>query len=59
MVTPAQSPFVEAQERNARQQELQMWQAAQTVRANVAAEDGLDAMLDCLGLTDVEEPGRA
>jgi hypothetical protein len=37
----------------ARRQHLQMWQAAQTVRANVVAGERRDDLLDCLGLTDV------
>lgn len=55
MVPSSQSSFSESSERLAQHQELQMWRAAQTVRAHVAPE-GLAAMLDCLGLTDASRP---
>lgn len=36
---------------------LQMWRAAETVRAQVPVDEGREAMLDCLGLADVTRPG--
>ena len=56
MTTPTQSFFHESVERSAHQHQVQMWRAAQTVRSHVPAGDGLDAMLDCLGLTDATCP---
>lgn len=41
----------------AQAQQLQMWMAAQTVRARVAEEDGREELLECLGLVDVVQPG--
>ena len=55
MTSPAQSFFGEALERSAHQRQVQMWQAAQTVRAHVAA-DGVASMLECLGLDDARQP---
>ena len=37
-------------------QHLQMWQAAQTVRAHVTAGEQRDDVLACLGLSDVVAP---
>ena len=37
-------------------QRLQMWQAAQTVRAHVTAGEQRDDVLACLGLSDVVAP---
>lgn len=59
MTPSSQSFFSESVERAAQQQQVQMWRAAQTVRAHVAAEDGLDSMLDCLGLADAKRPHRS
>jgi hypothetical protein len=56
MTTPAQSLFSESLERSAQQRQLQMWQAAQTVRAHVGVNDGLASMLECLGLDDAQRP---
>ena len=56
MTLSSQSLFSESLQRSADQQELQCWRAAQTVRAHVAAEDGLDLMLECLGLADAQRP---
>lgn len=36
---------------------LEMWRAAETVRAQVPVDQGREAMLDCLGLADVTCPG--
>lgn len=55
MTPSAPSFFAESLERSAHQRELQMWQAAQTVRAHVA-EDAVASMLECLGLEDVRRP---
>lgn len=55
MAPSTQSSFSEVSERLAQHHELEMWRAAQTVRAHVAPE-GLAAMLDCLGLTDAARP---
>jgi len=55
-MTPSSQSFSETLQRSADQHQLQMWRAARTVRAHVAAEDGLDSMLDCLGLTDAQPP---
>ena len=41
----------------ARRQHLQMWQAAQTVRARVTPGEQRDDLLACLGLSDVVAPG--
>jgi hypothetical protein len=56
MTPSTQSFFSESLQRSADQHELQMWLAAQTVRAHVPADEGLDAMLECLGLADVQRP---
>lgn len=56
MTPSTQSFFSESLQRSADQHRLQMWRAAQTVRANVAANEGLESMLDCLGLADVQGP---
>ena len=40
----------------ARRESQQMWQAAQTVRAHVGADDGREELLACLGLSDVVAP---
>ncbi len=56
MTPPAQSFFGEALERSAHQRQVQMWQAAQTVRAHVAAGEQRDDLLACLGLSDVVAP---
>lgn len=56
MTPPAQSFFSESVERSAQHQQLQMWRAAQTVRAQVTVADGQVSMLDCLGLTDAKRP---
>ncbi|MCW2778833.1 MAG: hypothetical protein JWN17_2558 [Frankiales bacterium] len=55
MTLPARSVFDESLERSARHQQVQRWQAAQTVRAHVAV-DAVDAMLECLGLEDAHRP---
>ncbi|MBA2323518.1 MAG: hypothetical protein H0V92_05705 [Pseudonocardiales bacterium] len=56
-MTPSTQPsFMESLQRSEDQHQLQIWQAAQTVRAHVGAQDGLDAILDCLGLTDAQCP---
>ena len=59
MAPSSASFFHESLERSAQHQQLQQWRAAQTVRAHVASNDELDAMLDCLGLADVERPEGA
>ncbi len=59
MTSPSQAFFSESLQRSADQHERQMWLAAQTVRAHVAAEDGLDSMLDCLGLADAQCPAAS
>jgi hypothetical protein len=56
MTLPSQSFFSESLERSAHQRQVQMWQAAQTVRAHVAVEDGLASMLECLGLDEAQRP---
>jgi hypothetical protein len=56
MTPSAQSSFDAARERVAHQHEVQRWQAAQTVRAHVAAGAGLASMLECLGLSDARRP---
>lgn len=56
MTSPVPPSFIESLQRSADQQQLQMWQAAQTVRAHISVQDGLESMLDCLGLTDAEHP---
>jgi hypothetical protein len=58
MSPSAQSSFDASLQRMAQQREVQMWQAAQTVRAHIAAGAGLASMLDCLGLSDVQRPER-
>ncbi|MCA1711756.1 MAG: hypothetical protein LC789_09035 [Actinobacteria bacterium] len=59
MTPSTQAFFSESLQRSADQQQMQMWRAAQTVRAHIAAEDGLDSMLDCLGLVDAQRPDGA
>jgi hypothetical protein len=59
MTSSSQSFFSESLQRSADQHQLQMWRAAQTVRAHVAGKDELEAMLDCLGLADAERPAGA
>jgi hypothetical protein len=58
MTPTSQSFFSESLERTAHLHELEMWRAAQTVRAHVAANDGLASMLDCLGLSDAQQPAQ-
>ena len=41
---------------SAHREQQQQWQAAQTVRARVAAGEQRDDLLACLGLTDVVAP---
>lgn len=55
MAPSVHTPSSEAGERLARHHELEMWRAAQTVRAHVTGE-GLESMLDCLGLSEVQRP---
>lgn len=58
MTPPAQSFFGESLERSAHARQVQMWQAAQTVRAHVAA-DSVASMLECLGLDEAQKPDPA
>lgn len=59
-MTPSpQSSFSASLERSAHQREMQMWQAAQTVRAHFTSEPALASMLDCLGLSDARRPEQA
>jgi hypothetical protein len=58
MSPSSQSFFSESLERSAHLHELEMWRAAQTVRAHVAVQDGLASMLDCLGLSDAQPPAQ-
>ncbi len=37
-------------------QQVQMWQAAQTVRSRVPDQEGREELLACLGLSDVVRP---
>jgi hypothetical protein len=55
-MAPSSLSFSESLDRNAHQQQVQMWQAAETVRAHIPAGDDLDSMLDCLGLATAERP---
>ena len=55
-MTPPSLSFSESLDRNAQQQQVQMWKAAQTVRAHIPAGEDLDSMLDCLGLATAERP---
>ncbi len=56
-MTPATRPtFSDSLAIAAGRQRLQMWQAAQTVRAHVAAGEHRDDVLACLGLSDVVAP---
>ena len=43
----------------ARQQDLHMWKAAETVRAHLQAGPERDDVLACLGLTEVVAPQAA
>jgi hypothetical protein len=56
MTAPSPVPFNDALANSARQQQQQMWQAAQTVRSHVQHPQARKELLDCLGLTDVECP---
>lgn len=56
MAPSTQSTFSDSLERSARLQEVQRWKAAQTVRASVGADAGLDSILECLDLTDAQCP---
>ena len=56
-MTPVARPtFSDSLATAAGRQHLQMWQAAQTVRAHVAAGEHRDDVLACLGLSDVVAP---
>jgi hypothetical protein len=57
MTFPASPTFTDALALAAGRQHLQMWQAAQTVRANIGAGEHRDDVLACLGLSDVVAPG--
>jgi hypothetical protein len=57
MTFPARPTFTDALALSAGRQRLQMWQAAQTVRANIGAGEHRDDVLACLGLSDVVAPG--
>jgi hypothetical protein len=55
-MTPAEpSSFEDAMALAARHQEVEKWQAAQTVTAHVRQQDRQE-LLDCLGLSDVVRP---
>ena len=56
MTTPTRPSYNDSLLAVADQQQVQRWQAAQTVRAHVAQGQGRDDVLDCLGLTDVVRP---
>ncbi len=56
MTTQVRPTHDEAMATAAEWQHLQMWRAAQTVRAHVSAEHGRDDLLDCLGLSEVTAP---
>lgn len=58
MPTPIQSSYNASLEQSAQQLQMQMWRAAQTVRAHVPADAGLALMLDCLGLSEARRPGQ-
>jgi hypothetical protein len=59
-MTPTGSPsFSDAVVIAASRQRLQMWHAAQTVRACIAEGEQRDDVLACLGLSDVVAPGQA
>jgi hypothetical protein len=58
MTLQHQSSFDAALARSAHSREVQLWQAAQTVRAHVPAGEGLASMLDCLGLTEARRPAE-
>jgi hypothetical protein len=59
MTSSSQSFFSESLQRSEDHHRLQLWQAAQTVRAHVVGADELDSMLDCLGLADAQRPAGA
>lgn len=56
MTSSVQPSYMESLQRSEEQQQLQIWRAAQTVRAHISVQDGLEAMLDCLGLADAQRP---
>jgi hypothetical protein len=43
---------------SAQLQEVQRWRAAETVRSHITQAEEREAMLDCLGLTDVTRPDQ-
>ena len=56
MTHAAPSPFDASMARAAEHHQIEMWRAAQTVRAHVPHPDERDDLLDCLGLSDVARP---
>jgi hypothetical protein len=56
MTDTVQQTYSEAIAASHERHEVQMWQAAQTVRSHVSPEQGQDDMLECLGLQDVVRP---
>lgn len=56
MAITASPSFSDALALSARREQQQMWQAAQTVRAHVAAGEQRNELLACLGLSDVVAP---
>ncbi len=56
MTFSAHPTFSDALADAAGRQRLQMWQAAQTVRAQIGAGEHRDEVLACLGLSDVVDP---
>jgi hypothetical protein len=56
MTAPSPLSFTDALALSGRQQQLQMWRAAQTVRSHVTQPQARQDLLECLGLTDVERP---